>query len=189
MIILIIGLILFFAAHLFSYARRARDALIAQMGEGPYKGLYSLVSAAGLGLIIWGYYRTRSGPSAADILYWPPSWARHATMLLVLLAMISIAIYLHKGHLKLWLRHPMSIGVGLWAVGHLLSNGRMSSVILFGAFLAYAIFDIVVNTIRGPIPNFTPNLRHDFISIIAGAVLYAFFLLVFHPYVLNLPIL
>jgi hypothetical protein len=79
--------------------------------------------------------------------------------------------------------------VGLWAVGHLLSNGRMSSVILFGAFLAYAIFDIVVNTIRGPIPNFTPNPRHDFISIIAGAVLYAFFLLVFHPYVLNLPIL
>jgi uncharacterized membrane protein len=188
MSILIIGLILFFAAHLFSYARKARAELIERMGEGPYKGLYSLVSAVGLGLIVWGYYRTRSGPAAADILYWPPSWGRHATMLLVLLAMISIAVYLHKGRLKLWLRHPMSIGVGLWAIGHLLSNGRASSVVLFGAFLAYSVLDIVVNTARGSVPNFIPNPRHDFISITAGVVLYAFFLLIFHPYVLNLPI-
>lgn len=185
---LVIGLILFFGVHLFSYFSSQRVALIARFGEGPYKGIYSLVSALGLGLIIWGYYQTRAGPAAAEILYWPAAWARDATMFLVLLAMVCLAIYLHRGWLKLWLRNPMSIGVALWAAGHLLSNGKLASVILFGAFLAYALIDIAVNTARGYVPSFTPNPRHDVISIIAGLVLYAFFLLIFHPYVLNLPI-
>jgi uncharacterized membrane protein len=189
MISLIFGLILFFGVHLFSHARHWRADLIARLGEGPYRSLYSLISALGLGLIIWGYFRTRAGPAAADILYWPPDWGRHATMLLVLMAMISIAVFLYKGRLRLWLRNPMSIGVALWAAGHLLSNGRLSSVILFGAFLLYSLSDIAINTIRGNVPKFIPNPRHDTISIIAGLVLYAFFLLIFHPYVLNLPII
>jgi uncharacterized membrane protein len=186
--ILIVGVILFFGAHLLSYARGLRAGLIERLGEGPYKGLYSLISAAGLGLIIWGYARTRAGPAAADILYWPPAWGRHATMLLVLMAMVSFAIYFHRGRLKLWLRHPMSIGVALWALGHLLSNGKVASVVLFGAFLAYALFDIAINTARGTAPRFDPKPRHDAISIVAGVALYAFFLFIFHPYVLNLPI-
>jgi uncharacterized membrane protein len=185
---LVIGLILFLGVHLFSYFRKERAALIARWGEGPYNGIYSLISAIGLGLIIWGYFQTRAGPAAAEIVYWPPAWARHVTMFLVLLAMVCFAIYLHRGRLKLWLRNPMSIGVALWAGGHLLSNGKLASVILFGAFLVIALFDIAVNTARGYVPSFIPNPRHDVISIIAGLVLYAFFLLIFHPYVLNLPI-
>jgi hypothetical protein len=109
-------------------------------------------------------------------------------MALVLLAMICIAIFLHKGRLKLWLRHPMSIGVALWAAGHLLSNGKAASVVLFGSFLLYALLDIAMNTMRGNMPNFLPKPRHDVISVAAGLVLYAFFLFIFHPYVLNLPI-
>jgi uncharacterized membrane protein len=185
---LITGLILFFGVHLFSYFRSARAALVARLGEGPYKGVYSLISAIGLGLLVWGYVQTRAGPAAAEIVYWPPPWARHATMLLVLLAMISIAAFLLRGRIKLWLRNPMSIGVGLWAAGHLLSNGKLASVILFGAFLVYSLIDIAVNTARGTVPSFTPNPRHDVIAVVAGLVLYAFFLFIFHPYVLNLPI-
>ena len=188
MVILLAGVILFLGVHLFSYARDARARLLARLGEGPYKGVYSLISGLGLGLMIWGYVLTRAGPSAADVLYWPPSWGRHATMLLVLLGMICIGIYLHKGRLKLWLRNPMSIGVALWAGGHLLSNGEMASVILFGSFLLYALIDILVNTARGTVPSFMPKPRHDLISIVTGLVLYAFFLFVFHPYVLNVPI-
>jgi uncharacterized membrane protein len=188
MTLLVTGLILFFGAHLFSYFRSARAALIARLGEGPYKGIYSLISLIGVGLIIWGYFQTRAGPAAAEIVYWPAPWARHATMFLVLLAMVCFAIYFLRGWLKLWLRNPMSIGVALWAAGHLLSNGKLASVILFGAFLLYGLIDIAVNTARGYVPSFTPNPRHDLISIIVGLVLYAFFLLIFHPYVLNLPI-
>jgi uncharacterized membrane protein len=188
MTLLVIGLILLLGVHLFSYFRSARAALITRLGERQYKGIYALISAVGLGLIIWGYFQTRAGPAAAEILYWPPPWTRHATMFLVLLAMVCFAIYFHRGWLKLWLRNPMSIGVALWAAGHLLSNGKLASVILFGAFLLYGLIDIAVNTARGDVPSFTPNRRHDVISIIAGLVLYAFFLLIFHPYVLNLPI-
>lgn len=188
MTVLLLGVILFFGVHLFSYAREPRARLVERMGEGPYKGVYSLISAIGLGLMIWGYVQSRAGPAAADILYWPPAWGRHATMALVLLGIICIAIFLHKGRLKLWLRNPMSIGVGLWAAGHLLSNGKVASVVLFGSFLLYALLDIAVNTMRGNVPNFVPKPRHDPISIAAGLVLYAFFLFIFHPYVLNLPI-
>jgi uncharacterized membrane protein len=188
MTVLIFGVILFFGVHLFSYARDTRARLVASMGEGPYKAFYSLLSAIGLGLMIWGYVQSRAGPAAADILYWPPAWGRHATMALVLLGMISIGVFLHKGRLKLWLRNPMSVGVALWAGGHLLSNGKVASVILFGSFLLYALLDIAVNSMRGHVPDFTPNPRHDFISIAAGLALYAFFLFIFHPYVLNLPI-
>jgi uncharacterized membrane protein len=188
MAILLAGVILFFVIHLLSYAREFRARLLGAIGEGPYKGVYSLLSAIGLGLMIWGYVLTRAGPAAAEVLYWPPSWGRHATMLLVLLGMICITIYLHKGRLKLWLRNPMSIGVALWAGGHLFSNGEVTSVILFGSFLLYALIDIVVNTLRGTVPNFTPKPRHDLISIVAGIALYAFFLFVFHPYVLNVPV-
>jgi uncharacterized membrane protein len=188
MAILLAGVILFFGIHLFSYARDARARLIGRMGEVPYKGVYSLLSAIGLGLMIWGYVATRAGPAAADVLYWAPSWGRHVTMLLVLLGMISIAIYLHKGRLKLWLRNPMSIGVALWAGGHLFSNGEMANVILFGSFLLYALLDILVNMTRGHVPSFVPKPRHDLISIAAGIALYAFFLFIFHPYVLNVPV-
>jgi len=189
MSILLTGVILFFGVRLFSYARGLRAELISRLGEGPYKGIYSLISAVGLGLMIWGYTRTRAGPAAADILYWPPAWGRHAAMLLVLLAMLSFAIYLFRGRLKLWLRHPMSIGVALWATGHLLSNGKLSSAVLFGSFFLYSLFDIWVNAGRGTAPNFVPKPHHDVLSIIAGLALYAFFLFIFHPYVLNLPII
>jgi uncharacterized membrane protein len=188
MAILLAGVILFFGIHLFSYAREARGRLIASWGEAAYKGVYSLLSAVGLGLMIWGYVATRAGPAAADVLYWPPAWGRHATMLLVLLGMICIAVYLHRGRLKLWLRNPMSIGVALWAGGHLFSNGEMANVILFGSFLLYALLDILVNMTRGHVPSFVPKPRHDPISIVAGLALYAVFLFIFHPYVLNVPV-
>ena len=88
----------------------------------------------------------------------------------------------------MWLRNPMSIAIALWAAGHLISNGRMSSVLLFGGFLAYALIDIGVNTARGKVPAIVANPRHDYIAVLAGALLFAFFLFVFHPYVLNLPV-
>jgi uncharacterized membrane protein len=189
MSILLAGVILFFGMHLFSYTRPLRARVISRLGEGPYKGVYSLISAIGLGLMIWGYTRTRAGPAAADILYWPPPWGRHATMLLVLLGLLSFAVYLFRGRLKLWLRHPMSIGIALWAAGHLLSNGKLSSVVLFGAFFLYSLLDIAMNWARGVPPGFVPKPYHDGISVLAGLTLYAFFLFVFHPYVLNLPII
>ena len=186
---LLIGIIVFSVPHLFSmFAPAQRDALKQRLGEGPFKGLYSLISLVGLGLMVWGLIGTRAGPAAADLLYYPPDWTRHATMLLVLLGFIAIGASHGKGYLKLWLQQPMSIGIALWSGGHLLANGKRADVFLFGTFFVLALLDIVVSTVRGKIPVHEPRARSDVIAVAVGFALYAVFLFGFHPYVLNLPV-
>ncbi|HUF44908.1 MAG TPA: NnrU family protein [Aestuariivirgaceae bacterium] len=185
---LIAGMIILFGAHLALYTP-LRPALEARFGERPFKGAFTLVSLVGLAVMIWGYAMTRSGPEAANILYWPAAWTRHAAMLIVLLAFISLAAAFHKGRLKLWLKQPMSIGIALWAGAHLLTNGKVASVLLFGGFLGLALLDIAVSTARGDVPNYVPKPRHDLITVAAGLILYGLFLLAFHPFVLNVPII
>ena len=184
---LILGMIILFGGHLLLYTP-LRPALKARMGEGPFKGAFSLVALVGLGLMIWGYGMTRSGPAAAEILYWLGDWTRHAAMLIVLIAFIVLAASFHKGRLKLWLRQPQSIAIALWAGAHLLANGRLAAVLFFGGFLALALIDIAVSTVRGDVPRYVPKPSHDVIAVVAGVLLFAFFLLVFHPLMLNVPI-
>lgn len=186
---LLFGILLFGGIHLFSMLLPAvRDALKARLGEKLWKGFFALVSFVGLGFMIWGFLLSRSGPLAADWLYVPADWGRHVTMLLVLLAFICLAASYGRGYLKLWLQNPMSIGIALWAAGHLLSNGKRTDVYLFGTFLLVALLDIFLSTLRGKIPVYEPQLRSDVIAVIAGMVLYVIFLFGFHPYVLNLPV-
>ena len=187
MIWLYLGLVLFFGVHFLAYTP-AKQVIIQGRGEKAWKNAFSLISLAGLGVLIWGYMGTRAGPAAADFVWYPPEGTRHATMLLVLLGMIALAASFHKGYLKTWLRNPMSIGVGLWAAGHLLSNGKFASVLVFGAFLAQSIIDVAFNEWQGKRPSHQPRVLHDVIAITGGLLLFAFFALIFHPYVLNVPV-
>ena len=187
---LYLGIILFGGSHLFAILLpRVRDGLKQRLGEGPWKGLYALVSLAGLILMIVGFAKSRAGPLAADILYFPPYGLRHVTMLLVLLAFILIGASHGKGYLKKWLHNPMSLGVALWATGHLLANGKRTDVYLFGTFLVVALADIVLSELRGKRPAHEPRIRSDIVAVIVGVVLYVIFLFGFHPYVLNLPVI
>lgn len=186
---LYLGIILFGGIHLFSiFCPGLRDRLKANLGEKLYQGLYVLVSLVGLVFLVLAYLASRGGPLAADWVYVPASSAKHVTMLLVLLGFIMLAASHGKGYLKKWLHHPMSIGIALWATGHLLSNGKRTAVYIFGMFLVVALADIVMSELRGKKPSHEPRLRSDIIAVAAGVVLYALFLFVFHPYVLNLPI-
>jgi uncharacterized membrane protein len=186
---LLSGIVVFGGAHLFSMLLPAqRDALSARLGEKRWKGLFAAISLVGLALMIRGLMLSRSGPLAADWLYVPPDWARHVTMLLVLLGFVFIGASHGKGYLKLWLRNPMSIGIGLWAAGHLLANGKRTDAYFFGTFLVLSLLDIFLSTLRGRIPTHEPRMRSDIISVTVGMVLYVIFLLGFHPYVLNLPV-
>jgi uncharacterized membrane protein len=188
MTMLIAGLVLFLGVHTLTTLREARAALIGRIGDGPYKGLYSLVSAVGLVLIVWGFGRYRSD---GYIPVWdPPFGLRHVTLLLMWFSFVAlVAAYAPAGRIKGMLRHPMLVGIKVWALAHLLANGDLGSVILFGAFLAWAVYDRIAVKRRGdvgaPRSGFTSG---DAIVVVVGTVAYvAMFWL--HPWLIGVPIM
>lgn len=189
MTLLYIGIVIFLGAHVLAMILpEARDRLRTRMGENPYKGIFSLVSAVGLILMIYGFYTANQALEPDDYIYTPAPWTRHAAMGLVLLAFIFLGASHGKGYLKLWLQQPMSIGIGLWAFAHLLANGTRPAIIFFGTFLVLAVLDIILSTMRGKVPNHAPQVKSDVRAIIIGVIIYLVFLFGFHPYILHLPI-
>ena len=148
MLILVAGILLFLGAHVFTTLRTARDGLIARLGAGPYKGLHSLVSLVGFGLIIYGFGQYRAG---GLIPVWtPPVWARHVTLPLMWLAFGSLgAMGPTPGLIRGLLRHPMLVAIKIWALAHLLVNGDAGGMLLFGSFLAFAVYDRISVKRRG----------------------------------------
>ncbi|AXE63369.1 NnrU family protein [Hyphomonas sp. CACIAM 19H1] len=188
---LILGIIIFFGAHLFSAFRGRAPGkdLKAKLGYGPYMGLYSLVSAVGLGLMIWGFGAARPAP----ILYTPPTGLAHLNLALMLPAMILLAAaYLPTGRIKKAVKHPMLAAVKIWALGHLLANGELNSVLLFGSFLAYGVIDRIAVKKRGDIgpgPDAPVSAIGDIGAVVIGAGAYAVILLWLHPILFGMPAL
>lgn len=190
MAMMLVGLAVFFGPHLFSAVRsRASGADLRQrLGYGPYMGLYSLVAIIGLTLIIMGYGSMRP----ALVLYNPPAWTAHLNYLLMLVALIMLAAaYVPKGHIAKALKHPMLAAVKVWALGHLLANGELNSVILFGAFLAYGVFDRIAVKRRGDLGAgavTSPSLAGDALAIAIGTAAYAAILVWLHPVLFGVAI-
>lgn len=139
MIALIAGLVLFLGVHSTRIvADDWRRGVIERRGERAWKGLYSLLSIAGFVLLIWGYGQARQQP----VVLWPsPAWARHLAALLVLLSFVLVAAaYVPRNRIKARLHHPMMLGVKVWALAHLLANNTLADLLLFGAFLVWAVF-------------------------------------------------
>ena len=135
--LLIIGLLLFLGLHSIRvFAEDWRTRMQSRWGAGAYKGVYSLAAALGLALIVWGYALARSEP----VWLWvAPTWTRHLAALLTLPALILlVAAYVPGNAIKARLHHPMLLGVKLWALAHLMSNGSVADVLLFGGFLVWA---------------------------------------------------
>lgn len=135
---LILGLVLFLGIHSVRiFAEDWRTARRAAMGENAWKGLYSVISAVGLGLIIWGYGQARQAPV---VLWDTPTWTRHFAALLTLLSFVLlVAAYVPRNALKVKLQHPMILGVKVWAFSHLLANNTLADLLLFGGFLVWAV--------------------------------------------------
>ncbi len=178
MLILIAGLAVFFAIHSVRMAAPAvREGQVA-VAEGRWKGIYSLVSLVGLALIIWGWIVYR--PEAPQV-YDPPSWGRHVAMLLVWVAFVLLAAaYMPAGRIRHWLKHPFLTGIILWAAGHLLANGDLASLLLFGSFLVYAVVNRLAVIPRGDPAPAVVRPRSDVIALVAGTVLYAVFVFWLH---------
>jgi uncharacterized membrane protein len=187
--VMILGLVLFIGAHVLTTQRELRARFVASMGEGGYKGGYSLVSLAGLALIVWGFANYRA---AGMIEVWsPPAAFKHITEGLMLLAVILVTASYIRGRIYTTLKHPMLAGVKLWAAAHLLVNGDLGSIILFGSILAWAVFDRISLKRRAdagapPIPVGGPG--NDLIAVAVGVVAYLALGFVFHPVVIGVPV-
>lgn len=172
MVWLVVGLVLFIGAHSVSIVAPAwRDAQVARRGEGVWKGLYAVISAVGLVLIVIGYGAARQSP----VVIWnPPFWTRHVAALLMLpVFTLLLAAYL-PGRIKTAAKHPMLLAVKLWATAHLLANGNLADVLLFGALLAWAVADRISLKRRTPrpVPGAPPSAANDAIAVIAGLAIY-----------------
>jgi uncharacterized membrane protein len=187
-VLLILGMVIFFAAHVFTTMRGRRAALIARIGEGPYKGLYSLVSLAGLVMIAYGFGVWRAGGSAQ--LWYPPVWTKHIALVLVPIAAILIVAAYVPSHLRTRMKHPMLTAVKIWALAHLLANGDLAGIVLFGGFLMYAIYDrIAVKERAAPIPPAPADWKGDVVAVAGGLALFLVLGYVFHPYVVGVPVI
>jgi uncharacterized membrane protein len=184
MIWLVAGLVVFLGIHsVRMVAPGFRDRMIARLGEGPWKGIYSLVSLAGLVLLIWGYGQAR--PDAA-IIYEPPVWTRHIAMLLMLFSFILlVASQIPAGYIKKAVKHPMLLAVKIWAFAHLLANGDLASLILFLALLAWAVWNRIAVKRRGNPEFATVSVRNDFIAVLVGTALTAWFIMQLHAWLIG----
>jgi len=183
--VLILGLLVFLATHVFVTMREARAAVIAQCGQNTYRALFSIVSLGSLALIVWGYEH------APWIAVWsPPAVFRHITIGLMLLAAIALVAYFVPSHLKAWLKHPLLVSAKTWAFAHLLANGDLASIVMFAVFLAWGVYARIAAKRRGDEGFSTPpaGWTNDVIVVALGVVIFLALGYAFHPMVLHHPV-
>ncbi|MDQ0326561.1 putative membrane protein [Rhodopseudomonas julia] len=183
MFVLILGLILFLGAHSVRlWGEDFRDRMIAERGDGIWKGVYSLASVVGIVLIVWGYGLTRLNP--IDVWY-PPIWTRHLAILLNAVAFALVALNGSTGPIRAAVGHPMVLGVKVWAFAHLLANGRLGDILLFGAFMIWAIVDYAGSRRRDKregVVRMAGPWKPELIRMGIGLALWLVFLLFLHQW-------
>ncbi|MDT8409648.1 MAG: NnrU family protein [Wenzhouxiangellaceae bacterium] len=186
---LIIGLVLFLGIHSLSIVSAdGRDAMVSRIGKWPFKGLYSVVALIGLVLIVQGYGSARMDPT---VLYTPPDWTRHISMLLMLFAFPAFVATYFPGRISAGLKHPMLVAVKTWALAHLIANGTLAAVLLFGGFLAWAVADRISMKHRRQrdIPRAPASAFNDVIAVVLGLGIYFAFVLWLHSAWIGVPII
>jgi uncharacterized membrane protein len=189
MALLILGIVIFLGAHTFTTLRESRQGVANSVGLNVYKGLHGLASLIGFVLICIGFSHYRAG---GLIPVWtPPEGMRHLTITLMWFAFVSLAaMNPAPSRIRGWLRHPMLVAVKIWALAHLLANGDLGGMILFGSFLAWAVYDRIAVKRRGDfgaarIAKFTGA---DAVTLIVGTVLWIAMMFL-HPYLIGVQVI
>ena len=176
MIVLLLGLVVFLGVHSVSIAAPGwRSAQIARRGERAWKGVYSIAAGVGLALLIVGYGVARREPV---VLYAPPAALRHLALLVMLPVFPLLFAAYMPGRISRVVKHPMLLATKLWATAHLLANGTLADVLLFGGFLAWAVADRISVKRRTPaeahaVPGAPPGPMNDLVAIAIGLAVYA----------------
>lgn len=187
MILLIAGLILFLGAHSVRiFADATRTEMIEKLGLGKWKGLITLLSIAGFALLIIGYQQVRMTPVP---LWEPPVWGRPLAIVLNLLASVLItAAYVPRNSIKARIGHPMLAAVKIWALAHLLANGNLADLVLFGAFLIWAVWDFRISRKRDRAENVvraSGALSNNILTVAIGIVAWSIFVMFLHAYLVG----
>ena len=187
MIYLVLGLVVFLGVHsvrMVADGWRTRTRL--RLGDGAYKGMYSLASVVGFGLIVWGFGVARQQPVQ---LWSPPPAMRHVAALLTLVSFVLLAAaYVPGNGIKARVHHPMVLGVKVWALAHLLANGTLAHVVLFGSFLAWAVWNFMAARKRDRADGvrYPPGRAGaTVVTVVAGAVAWAVFALLLHGWLIG----
>jgi len=187
LIVLVLGLLLFLGVHSIRIVADGwRRAQIGRVGEGAWKGLYSLAAGVGLALIIWGYHLAQAQPV---VLWTPPSWVRHLGALLTVPAFILLAAaYVPRNRIKAAVGHPMVAGVKTWAFAHLAANGTLAAVVLFGAFFVWAVVDFASARRRDRATGTrypAGAVSRDAIVLVVGLAAWALFAFLLHGWLIG----
>ncbi len=188
MLLLVLGLILFFAVHLLPTSPELRGGLVDRFGGTAYKAAFSLVSLAGFALIVIGYHKLQVMPGKNVVMWDAPVWAQHVAWLLMLPAMIFLVAAYVPSRIRTALKHPMLAAIKLWALAHLLANGDLASLLLFGSFLVYGIYDRISVKRRaalGPLGERSGGILNDVLVVAIGAGLYWFMLTQGHEWLIG----
>ena len=188
---LIAGLLLVLGMHSVRIvAEPLRSAAIARLGLQPWRGVYSLVSLAGIWLVVSGYAAARLD---SPDLYHPPAWAHTVTLCLMLLAMVLLsAAYVPGTHIRQWVAHPMLLGTRVWAFAHLLANGRLAEVVLFGCVLGWSIFAFHAARARDAASGTrypATGWQRDIVAVAAGVAAWIAILVYLHRYLAGVPLI
>jgi uncharacterized membrane protein len=180
MTLLIVGIIVFLGIHLLPTFPHFRESLIGRLGETGYRIAFAGLSTAGFVLLVWGF------ANAPVIQVWsPPSWTRWVAIVLMLPAFIFLVAAYVPGRIKAKVKHPFLVAIKTWALAHLIANGDLASIILFGSFLAYAVYDRIALKGRQPTELIGTaaegGRRNDLIAIVFGVLFYVIFLVWLHP--------
>lgn len=191
MMLLITGLALFFAVHLVPTNRPLRDGLAARFGEGPFKGVFSVIALIGFVLIVLGFAKMQATVGSKNpILWYPPEWTKHVAFTLMLPAMILLVAAFVPSRIRAAVKHPMLAAIKVWALAHLIANGDAASVVLFGSFLAFAVYDRIALKRRGALGGSGADapILNDVLVVVLGLALYAAMLFWGHAWLIGVPL-
>lgn len=192
MLTLVIGLAAFLGVHLLPTNPALRRDLVSRFGAAGYKAGFVLLSFVGLALIVYGFAKVQALPGKNPQIWLPPVWTKHVTWLAMWPAMILLAAAYIPSRIRDRVGHPMLLAVKIWAVAHLIANGRLAHIVLFGAFLAWAVVDLISAKRRhamGPLGDKRGTIGGDVTAIVVGTALYAAMLLGGHRLLIGVPLL